>query len=143
MHGVCINPGVLAAPKPAHGHGHGCGWIVENVCWCERELRRKGGCCCFGWALYPWPCYLNQWALCISKLVGCPLICLADLAGDPRHLHLHAACSACTCQLWWWAVNLQHHANAAVMIMILAASCKRQWLVSKLKITRGVRRLAH
>jgi hypothetical protein len=33
----------------------------------------------------PWACYMGLWILCFSKLAKCPLICLADLAGD--HLH--------------------------------------------------------
>jgi hypothetical protein len=49
-----------------------------------RELRHKGGCCYFGWALYAtWACYMTLWELCVSKLPKCPLICMVDLAGDP------------------------------------------------------------
>jgi hypothetical protein len=50
-----------------------------------RELRHKSGCYRFGWAVYaPWACYMNLRALYVSKLAKCPLICLADLAGDLR-----------------------------------------------------------
>ena len=39
----------------------------------------------FGWAVYaPWACYMNLRTLYVSKLAKCPLICLADLAGDPN-----------------------------------------------------------
>jgi hypothetical protein len=53
----------------------------KNEIW--RELRHKGGCCCFGWAVYaPWACYMNLRALYVSKLEKCPLICPDDLVGD-------------------------------------------------------------
>jgi hypothetical protein len=63
----------------------------------ELRSRRKSGCCCLGlgWAVYaPWACYmillagtlsaLSSYSLINinSKLAKCPLICLADLAGD-------------------------------------------------------------
>jgi hypothetical protein len=55
----------------------------ENEFW--RELRHKGGCCCFGWAMYT-PCafYMGIWALYNPKLPIWPLIGLPDLdlAGD-------------------------------------------------------------
>ena len=77
----------------------------KNKFW--RELRHKGGCCCFGWSVYvPWAfiwayghcttpnCQYGHLltslisrvililrALYVSKLPKCPLICLADLAG--------------------------------------------------------------
>ena len=54
----------------------------KNEFW--RKQRHKGDCCCFGWAVYaPWACYMNLRTLYVSKLAKCPLICLADLAGDP------------------------------------------------------------
>ena len=53
----------------------------KNEFW--RKQRHKGDCCCFGWAVYaPWACYMNLRTLYVSKLAKCPLICLADLAGD-------------------------------------------------------------
>jgi hypothetical protein len=55
----------------------------ENNFW--RELRHKGGCCCFGWAMYaPWAFYMGIWALYNPKLPIWPLIGLTvtDLAGD-------------------------------------------------------------
>ena len=73
----------LTARKPAHGHGHGHGQKAEkNEFW--RKLRHKGGCCCFGWAVYaPWVCYMDIWALCNPKPPKCALTCQADLAADP------------------------------------------------------------
>ena len=72
----------LTARKPAHGHGHGHGQKAEkNEFW--RKQRHKGDCYCFGWAVYaPWACYMHLRTLYVSKLAKCPLICLADLAGD-------------------------------------------------------------
>jgi hypothetical protein len=41
------------AHKPAHGHGHGHGGKVDFFF--LSELRHKGGCCCFEWAVCaPW-----------------------------------------------------------------------------------------
>jgi hypothetical protein len=41
------------------------------------------GCVC------PWACYMNLWILCVSKPPKCPLICLADLAGDPTQVNVN------------------------------------------------------
>ena len=61
----------------------------KNEFW--RKQRHKGDCCCFGWAVYaPWACYMNLRTLYVSKLAKCPLICLADLAGDRMPLDLEA-----------------------------------------------------
>ena len=72
----------LTAHKPTHGHGHDHGGKAEkNKFW--RELRHKGGCCCFGWSVYsPWAFYMGIWALYNPKLPIWPLIGLPDLAGD-------------------------------------------------------------
>jgi hypothetical protein len=72
----------LTAHKPAHDHGHGHGGKAEkNKFW--RELRHKGGCCCFGWSVYAsWAFYMRIWALYNPKLPIWPLIGLPDLAGD-------------------------------------------------------------
>jgi hypothetical protein len=45
----------------------------KNEFW--RELRHKGGCCCFGWAMYaPWAFYMGIWALYNPKLPIRPFI---------------------------------------------------------------------
>jgi hypothetical protein len=52
----------------------------KNEFW--RELRHKGGCCCFGWSVYaPWAFYMGIWALYNPKLPIWPLIGLPDPAG--------------------------------------------------------------
>jgi hypothetical protein len=74
----------FTAEKPAHGHGHGHGRKSEKKKGFWRELRHGDFSCCVGWAVYaPWACYMGLWILCVSSLAKCPLICLADLAGDP------------------------------------------------------------
>ena len=81
LHGAVY--GALTADKSAHGHG---GKAEKNGFW--RELRHKACYCCFGWAVYaPLACLMGLWMLCLSKLAKCPLICLADLAGDLKHKH--------------------------------------------------------
>ena len=84
----------LAAHKPAHGHGYGHGRKTErNEFW--RELRHKGDCCCFRWAMYaPWAFYMGIWALYNPKLPIWPLIGLPDLAGDQPLLLRCASASA-------------------------------------------------
>ena len=55
----------------------------ENNFW--RKLRHKGGCCCFGWAVYaPWVCYMDIWALYNPNTPKCALTCQADLVADPQ-----------------------------------------------------------
>jgi hypothetical protein len=78
----------LTAHKSAHGHGHGHSGKVENdEFW--RELSYKGGCCCFGWAIYAlWACYMDIRALYNPKPPKWPLIGLPGLAGDPVPCHL-------------------------------------------------------
>jgi hypothetical protein len=77
----------LTAYKPAHSHGHGHGGKVEKNDFL-RELRHKGGCCCFEWAVYaPWACYA---AICALPLVSPQphfakmraYLCLGDLLAD-------------------------------------------------------------
>ena len=47
-----------------------------------RELKHKGGWCCFGWSVYAsWAFYVGIWALYNPKLPIWPLIGLPDLAG--------------------------------------------------------------
>ena len=59
----------------------------KNKFW--RELRHKGGCCCFGWAVYaPWACNMNLRALYAFKLAKCPLTCPGNFAGDRTHVLL-------------------------------------------------------
>jgi hypothetical protein len=56
----------------------------KKVFW--RELRHKGGCCCFGWFVYaPWAFYMGIWALYNPKLPLWLLIGLPDLEGDHTH----------------------------------------------------------
>jgi hypothetical protein len=53
---MCRLQAALTAHKPAHAHDHGHGLEVEVEVQKKRgflrELRHKGGCCCFGWAVY-------------------------------------------------------------------------------------------
>jgi hypothetical protein len=54
----------------------------KNEFW--RELRHKGGCCCFGWSVYaPWAFYMSIRALYNPKPPIWPLIGLPDLAAGP------------------------------------------------------------
>ena len=62
----------LTTYKPAHGHGHGHdrGLGKKKL----RELRHKGSCCCFEWAMYahaPCACYAAIWALYNPKPPKC------------------------------------------------------------------------
>jgi hypothetical protein len=50
----------------------------KNTFW--RELRHKGGYCCFGWSMYAF--YMGIWAPYNPKLPIWPLIGKPDLAGD-------------------------------------------------------------
>ena len=79
----------LTARKSAHGYGHGHGQKAGKNAFLD-ELRHKGGCCCFGWAVYvPWACYMNLRVLCVSKKAQCPLIGMGNLAGDQRFMSLN------------------------------------------------------
>jgi hypothetical protein len=95
----------LTARKPAHGHGHGHGHgqkAEKNDFWCK--LRHKGGCCCFGWAVYaPWVCYMGIWALYNPKTPNCALTCQADLAAD---LQLPSFTTSKSCS---WMVDVHVH----------------------------------
>jgi hypothetical protein len=88
LHGAFYVLCALAAHKPAHGHVHGRK-AGEKECW--RELKHKGGCCCFGWSVYaPWAFYMGIWALYNPKLPIWPLIayCLF-IAYCLLHMHMH------------------------------------------------------
>ena len=55
----------------------------KNAFW--RELRHKGGYCCFGSAVYaPWACYMDVRTLYTTKSPKCALTYQVDLAADQQ-----------------------------------------------------------
>ena len=92
-------------------------WKMKNGCW--RELRHKGGYCCFGWAPYaPWECYMGLWILCVSKLAKCPLICMADLAGGQVAWLCHRPCA------FWCCISLHDARRSRNPKFKLHVACK-------------------